>query len=47
MWDVTSPDNHKQVKIGEFVELTEGKLILFDKDVTIGGRLALVQLMSN
>lgn len=47
MWDVTDPGNHKQVQIGEYVELTEGRQILLDKDVAHGGRLIIVQLVKN
>lgn len=44
MWDVTGPDK-KQVKPGEYVELTEGRKILLSSED--GGRLVVVQLVSN
>ncbi|MDE5975781.1 MAG: kinase, partial [Muribaculaceae bacterium] len=44
MWDVTGP-NKKQIKPGEFVELTEGRKILLSRED--GGRLIVVQLVSN
>ena len=47
MWDVSEQDNHKQIAIGSFVELTEGKKILLDKDTANGGRLIVVQLVHN
>ena len=47
MWDVTDPGNHKQIQVGEYVELTEGRQILLDKDVAHGGRLVIVQLVKN
>lgn len=47
MWDVSEQDNHKQITIGSFVELTEGKKILLDKDTANGGRLIVVQLVHN
>ena len=45
MWDVSEQDNHKQIAINSFVELTEGKKILLD--TAKGGRLILVQLVHN
>ena len=45
MWDVSEQDNHKQIAIGSFVELTEGKKILLD--TANGGRMILVQLIQN
>jgi hypothetical protein len=47
MWDVSEQDNHKQIAIGSFVELTEGKKILLDKDTANGGRLIVVQLVGS
>ena len=47
MWDVSEQDNHKQIAINSFVELTEGKKILLDKDTANGGRLIVVQLVHN
>ena len=44
MWDVTGPDK-RHIKIGDFVELTEGRKILLSGDD--GGRLIVVQLVSN
>ena len=45
MWDVSEQDNHKQITIGSFVELSEGKKVLLD--TANGGRLILVQLVHN
>ena len=45
MWDVSEQDNQKQIAIGYYVELTEGKKILLD--TANGGRLILVQLVDN
>ena len=42
MWDKT---DDKQIPIGGFVELTEGRKILLDKNVEAGGRLIIVQLV--
>ncbi len=47
MWDVTDPGNHKQIPVGGFIELTEGRQFLLDKDVNHGGRLVIVQLVRN
>ena len=44
MWDVTE-QTKKQIKVGEFVELTEGRKILLSTQD--GGRLIIVQLVSN
>lgn len=42
MWDKT---DNKQINIGEYVELTEGRKILLDKDIDGGARLIVVQLV--
>ena len=47
MWDVSEQANHKQIAIGSYVELTDGKKILLDKDTVNGGRLIVVQLVHN
>lgn len=44
MWDVTGPDK-RQIKVGEYVELTDGRKILLSGQN--GGRLIVVQLVSN
>ena len=44
MWDVTDTAR-KQIKPGEFVELTEGRKILLSGED--GGRLIVVQLVKN
>ena len=44
MWDVTGPDK-RQIKPGDYVELTEGRKILLSGED--GGRLIVVQLVSN
>ncbi len=44
MWDVTG-EPKRQIKVGEFVELTEGRKILLSGDD--GGRLIVVQLVNN
>lgn len=43
LMDVTDPNNNKAIPIGNKVELTEGKQLLFSKQD--GGRLAVVQLV--
>ena len=44
MWDV-SEQPKRQIKVGEYVELTEGRKILLSGEE--GGRLIVVQLVSN
>ena len=44
MWDVTEPTK-RQIKVGEYVELTEGRKILLSTED--GGRLIVVQLVKN
>ena len=44
MWDVTGPDR-RQIRPGDFVELTEGRRILLSG--AEGGRLVFVQLVNN
>lgn len=44
LWDVTGQQK-RQIKIGEYVELTEGRKILLSS--SDGGRLMVVQLVNN
>ena len=45
LYEIQTDGSKKQIKIGEFVTLTDGKKILLsDKD---GGRLVVVQLVNN